>query len=320
MSSKNNNIFEKSPLSAEELIDLLEKRNLVISDKENSKHIINFVGYYRLSGYMASFYKNPSNKDHIFRDGTKFESIIESYNFDRELRIICLGAIEKIEVGFRSILSNVMSLELESSHWFENADCFEKDNRGHSQPENKNYHSEFIKKLENTLGKNKQNPNLKGKKSETFIDHYHKTYDFPNLPPSWMVFETLSFGDVSFCYKNLKIDYRKKIAHYFCVHEKILASWIHAICYLRNLCAHHSRILNRKMSIRPISAHKYKDLLEVGDIHRFYAHASIIKIILDTIEKENSWSDSLKCLLKKFDGIKGNQMGFPDNWDGFDEL
>jgi hypothetical protein len=35
-----------------------------------------------------------------------------------------------------------------------------------------------------------------------FIQHYYATYSRPALPPSWMVFELLSFGTVSLVYKN----------------------------------------------------------------------------------------------------------------------
>ena len=37
----------------------------------------------------------------------------------------------------------------------------------------------------------------------------------------------------------------------FGIDEKILSSWIHTLVYIRNLCAHHSRIWNRTLAIKP---------------------------------------------------------------------
>jgi len=37
----------------------------------------------------------------------------------------------------------------------------------------------------------------------------------------------------------------------FRIDGKILSSWIHTLVYIRNLCAHHSRIWNRILAIKP---------------------------------------------------------------------
>jgi len=37
----------------------------------------------------------------------------------------------------------------------------------------------------------------------------------------------------------------------FGIDEKILSLWIHTLVYIRNLCAHHSRIWNRTLAIKP---------------------------------------------------------------------
>lgn len=293
--------FEKPPLSVSRQISLLQCRGLTIDDLEACKAALTYIGYYRLSGYMLPFYEFPQDK-HIFKQNVKFDEIIKHYEFDRQLRLLCISAIEKIEVAFRVVVSNYMSLYEKNSHWYENKHYF-KDLR---------YHTNLMNELKKTLGKPSAKPYRKPK--EKFIDHYHKKYTYPELPPSWMIFETLSFGDISFLFKNLQDRHKKKIASYFGQDDKILASWIHSLCYLRNLCAHHSRVWNREMSISPKIAKRHKGVQNAGKNQYFFGLVVIIKIILDKLEPANPWVSILDNLIKSFPNIDEKQMGFPKSW------
>lgn len=59
------------------------------------------ISYYRLSAYFLPF---QATKDR-FDEGTTFESIIDVYHFDRELRILTFNAIEKIEIFLRTSIA-----------------------------------------------------------------------------------------------------------------------------------------------------------------------------------------------------------------------
>ncbi|MEI8295476.1 MAG: Abi family protein [Alphaproteobacteria bacterium] len=151
---------------------------------------------------------------------------------------------------------------------------------------------------------------------ERFIEHYRNKYSYPELPPSWMIFETLSFGDISVLFKNLLGCHKKQIANSFDQDDKILSSWMHSLCFLRNLCAHHSRIWNREMSITPKIAKRHQFIQTLGKNHYFFGIAVVIKIILDKIDSENSWDFLLTALIKEFPNINTAHMGFPQEWQG----
>jgi len=86
---------------------------------------------------------------------------------------------------------------------------------------------------------------------EDFINAFRSKYS-NNLPPAWMLAEIASFGILSMLYKNLKPSKEKRdIAHHFGLADRVFETWLHAIVYLRNVCAHHSRLWNRTMSIVP---------------------------------------------------------------------
>ncbi len=92
--------FNKPPQSFEEQLDLLIKRGLIVDDRDEALHYLKHLNYYRLIAYWLPFEK--SRDPHEFLPGTHFSQIINNYLFDRELRLLLLDAIERIEISFRT--------------------------------------------------------------------------------------------------------------------------------------------------------------------------------------------------------------------------
>jgi abortive infection bacteriophage resistance protein len=53
-------------------------------------------------------------------------------------------------------------------------------------------------------------------------------------------------------FKGLKNSVKKEIATKYSLHHKTLISWMHFLTYIRNLCAHHSRLWNKELAIKPV--------------------------------------------------------------------
>lgn len=67
-----------------------------------------------------------------------------------------------------------------------------------------------------------------------------------------MFTEIISFGSLSILFKGLKNEDKRYIAtNYYKLHPKTLIHWLHFLTYVRNICAHHSRLLNKELDIRP---------------------------------------------------------------------
>lgn len=80
---------------------------------------------------------------------------------------------------------------------------------------------------------------------EDFIVSFKAKY-CNRFPPSWITLEITSLGTMSILYSNLKGGRcRRQIAKYFGVADTIMVSWLHTITYVRNICAHHSRLWNK---------------------------------------------------------------------------
>lgn len=87
--------------------------------------------------------------------------------------------------------------------------------------------------------------------SELFVNHFQQAYvEFPDLPV-WMVTEVMSFGGLSKMFMGMSRRDQKVISNRYGLQPIILQSWMHHFVYVRNLCAHHSRVWDRVWAIKP---------------------------------------------------------------------
>ena len=77
-----------------------------------------------------------------------------------------------------------------------------------------------------------------------FKNNYVNTY-----LPSWMALELVTFTHLSKLYDNLRDSSAKtEIAGLYGVNTPILQNWLMILTYTRNICAHHSRFWNKRLS------------------------------------------------------------------------
>lgn len=129
----------------------------------------------------------------------------------------------------------------------------------------------------------------------------------------------MSFGNLSKLYQNLKPSKQKReIANHFGVSDKVMISWLHSIVYLRNVCAHHSRLWNRNMTIQPLDIlTPRKPRINTANIskNRTYYMLCIINYFLQTINPASQFKQKLKTLLSEYPQVDIKAMNFPDDWE-----
>jgi abortive infection bacteriophage resistance protein len=186
------------------------------------------AGGLRLSSYWYPLLALPKSAK-LFKPNANFNQAFKLYCFDRELRRIILSELEKIEIAIRAKLINIMSLAY-SPFWVEDVTLFDD-----------------LAEYTNTKAKLTQESN---RSDEIFIKDFKRKHSNP-LPPCWMLLEVASFGNISKLYSNLKKSPSKReIAHHFGLGVPIFESWLHSLAYIRNACAHHARIWNKKIMIQ----------------------------------------------------------------------
>ena len=298
-------VYNKKPLTIEQQISKLENRGLGFNDKALAASYLSNISYYRLRAYTYPFQDNtdPDN-DHCFiRKNISFKDIIDLYCFDRRLRSLVFNALEKIEVAARTKIIYTYSIATNDSHWYIDPDHFEDEDD----------YEDLKDEMANDIDRS----------NEDFIKQYDNKYDEPKFPPSWMGLEVVSFGSLSKLYELLKkSESKKEIANQFGLCDiKIMENWFHALANLRNCCAHHSRIWNRRFMVHikmPYNTkHSFMDRDTIRGIkqNKLFALLSAIKYISDMISPDNSFKQNLIQLIN--DGgrlLNLKDMGFPENW------
>jgi len=293
--------YLKPHLTLEDQINLLVSRGLVIDDTTFAKHILSNISYYRLSSYFYNFWEDKSG--HKFFGSTKFERIVNIYNFDSELRAICFKAIELIEVSIRTKLSLFLSHN-HGPYWFENDNIII----------NKTSHADNIKSIQDLLNQ---------KIKEQFIkDHFKKYSD--RYPPSWKLLEITSFGLLSRLYGNISpsVKEKKAIARSLGLpNHEFLESWLKSIAYIRNICAHHSRLWDKKLST-PLIPNNLKGTwlsnVSLTNLKRdgLYINLCCIKYLVDSIKPDNDFGSEVLGLLESYkQDVDLDKMHFPKSWD-----
>lgn len=294
--------FSKPPLPLPEQLEKLKSRGLQVPDEALGRSLLRVIGYYRLSAYTLPFQQGHL-PDKPFRTGTSIDDIQALYTFDRELRLLVMDALERVEIGLRSALVNRMSLE-HGPHWFMNP--------GHFTPGFD--HAKFIAGIENGLEMDPGASQPRKKHSEVFINHYYQKYGEPRLPPAWMVAETMALGTLSRVFSGLRrAEDRSYIAKGFCYDEAILRPWFHTLNYVRNLCAHHARLWNRQLVIKSATPKKHARRIQVPD--RLYAVGVVLFDLLRALQPHTRWGGRFIQLMESYPKADLRAMGFPADWD-----
>nr|WP_274519790.1 Abi family protein [Halorhodospira halophila] len=271
------------------------------------------ISYYRLSAYMRPFYQ-PGLTEHRFLSGTTFDDVLDLYVFDRELRLLLLDAVERLEVALRAQLANTLA-EHHGPHGYLDPAIFD----------DRYNHAWLLERLDNAA---------LGRDAEAFLVHYRQKYrSAPNQPPIWMAVELLTFKEVSTLFSQLRLAQdTQRIEKHFGWRFPVLRSWFRSLSDLRNLCAHHSRVWNREFGSRPEMPKKIRapwpDLpqrLPTGSkVHpeqsvipqrRLYMQVIVIESLMQAVSPGSRWAGRLAQLLSRYPSVSRAHMGFPGRWD-----
>jgi abortive infection bacteriophage resistance protein len=305
--------FRKPAHAIEEQIATLHSRGLAIPDETRAHHYLANISYFRLSAYTRPLYK-PGLQEHCFLEGTTFDDVLQLYVFDRELRLLLLDAIERLEVALRAQLTNTLA-EHHGPHGYLDPGIFD----------SRYNHGWLLEKLENAA---------KGREVESFLMHYRKKYRAaPNQPPIWMAVELLTFKEVSTLLAKLRLpEDTQRIERHFGWKMPVLRSWFRSLSDLRNACAHHGRVWNREFGSRPEMPRKVPadwpgipDGIETGSHEhpeqrldprrRLYLQLVVIESLMQVVSPTSHWAERLVTLLDHYPQVSRPHMGFPGHWD-----
>jgi len=327
-------LYAKPWQSYEDQLRLLESRGLRVTDHPKALEYLKRIGYYRLSGYWFPFRERsgpvvlldeqgrkpikPNKVETLaldqFKSGATFENAVNLYVFDKRLRLLALDALERIEIALR----------VDISHTLGQLDRF-----AYLLPDL--LHPDFSRKLDaktgvsghhDWLGKHAQ---LISRSKEEFVRHNKGKYGLPMA--IWVACEVWDFGTLSKLFAGMREQDQNAIsARYGIQNGRIFATWLRSLNYLRNVCAHHSRLWNRNIVDQP----RLPPSAEVAwvapfehDSHakaRCYLLLCLGHHLLRVINPNSSWPERMKAQLQTFPdldhlGLNPAGMGAPQGWE-----
>lgn len=296
------------------------KKYVVFSKKIKMRKFLSYTGYFRASRYgkyVLSYSNSLGGKPNQ-------EFLFNIYEFDTSLRELLMKYCKRAEIQFKSYLSNSISLKLNSSTFY-----LEESNYTPSKGErdrkkkklNQRNFNRFFKKIkedENNLRTNVlKYPELK----EYRKGGKRKKYKIP----SWAAFSYFDLGNIVYIYSYLNGALRKEVLIYGYSRKKYgktttkeVDTWLDAIRNLRNVCAHHNKLVGKTSSIVLLDSLDENNILisNTDLFSRIYA----LKKILKKDDSENLKKE-LKQLIKrkKVDVYKFNIL--PSDWeDRYDRI
>lgn len=306
-------IYSKPALSEAELLARWRERGLFVPDEPKALRYLRNIGYYRLSAYVRSF---EAGQRDVIRPGTTFDDVLGLYVFDRKLRLHMLDAVERVEVALRAALSDHMS-RLAGPHWYEDSTQFK----------SRATHAKLLRDVDDMMeAQRRRRPEgpLGSDRFDSALDHYVDHFDSPVRPPTWIVFEELSFGTTRTVYDSLSDkDVQVSIARSLGLVPPLLSSWLKSYQRVRNICAHHGRLWNRGLGVYP-ALPKSRTIRWLADPtaitnepwrrQRLYPVLVSLQTILHTISPGSTWGIRLHELLEANPGVSLRGMGVPEDW------
>lgn len=318
--------YSKPHLTFEEQVEKLIDRGLECSDKPAAIQLLTAVGYYRVTGYVYPFRKEipEDQRDpaqpfryrlEAIKDGVTFDHVRGIWNFDRKLRNRCLEAVEIIEIGLRTQVAYTLGMHDKFGHLtrssLDEGECKLSSGREDGSDRFEAWIADHEKLRRRAL------------QSEDYVKHNTNIYG--EKLPVWIAVEFLDFGALSQLFGLLRKTDQTAIAQHLGIKGGMLVRrWLRDINYVRNLCAHHSRLWNRVPTYKPGKFTRYQvpEILKHAAEHnvrdKVYVHLAVMAYLVVRIDPTSNWPRSLATVVNKFPDIPyltpEQNMGFPNGW------
>jgi abortive infection bacteriophage resistance protein len=294
--------YTKPALSFEQQAQRLLDRGLIAPDKAILTKRLSSVNYYRLRAYWYTFKRvDPVSGDEHFAPNTTFELIWRRYTFDRQLRLLVMDAVEHVEIA---ILRTRMVEQFTLLHGpFGYCDI-----QNFNPKFTANDYDRLIGELDDAVSRSR----------EDFVQRFRSKYSSEPRLPLWIVAEVMTFGQLFTVFRNMHRCEQQQLARIFDLYPPVMESWLHTLNFIRNACAHHARLWNRELPIRPVIPdernHPEWHNPVKFDNRLIFSVLTLLRYLLRFIDTQNGWQIRLQKLLRDYPEIPVSWMGFPENW------
>lgn len=169
------------------------------------------------------------------------------------------------------------------------------------------FHTRHLAKLQEEISRS----------DEIFIHHYRNTYRHPTSPPVWVLSEIMSLGVLSRWITHMVPADRAVLARVYGLDQGVLKGFVRHLTYVRNLCAHHSRVWNRRLTVTmPLPRRKPAGLVSSfnpNQTRHVYNTLVMLAAMMDLGCPGHLWRTRLQRVIKEH-RVNVQLMGFPKDW------
>lgn len=304
--------YTKPYLTLPDQLQLIKSRGLQVVDDTNAIKCLHRNGYYRLSAYWYPFREIVSGtRTDQFLPGSRFEDAVSLYAFDKNLKLLLLDALERVEIAARAEIALLLGQRDTFAH--ENPALFSPYFTTPSASGRIPY-DEWIQKFQGQVRRS----------ADEFVLHYERQYGARSPLPIWIAIELWDFGMLSHAFSGMDVTDQELVARRFSVPSaRLMRSWLRSLNYVRNVIAHHGRLWNANLvdnpaMPRPRQLPDFSHLIPLTASHsRVYSVCCILNHFTRVIYPQSSWVADMKSLVSGFpvtSYASVGDMGFPAGW------
>jgi len=285
----------KEPKTFAELVSRLKEHHMEVEDELFAEQFLRRVNYYRFTGYALQFRVAPHDSDYV--KGTTFETVVQIYDFDTELRNLLKKWIEVLEVYYRAQIANAFSL----------AKCKKPPHNQHYDFSNY-YNKKDAEEIFDDFKKQK-----KYYKDTLVLQHHQVKYG--DYYPLWVIVEMISLSDLSKLYSCMYNSNQDEIANHVGTGRSVLKNHLHCLSVLRNKCAHAARLYNTELKpSAQLPPNFLRNNLSVKS-NSLFAYIFVVMRRLPEETMKDSLICELRSIIQKYeDSINLSVMGFPEKY------
>lgn len=282
--------------SIEQQLDILERRGLIIDDRDFAGDFLLRNNYYSLiNGYKEFFLdKDRCNKTvEVFIEGTHFYHLTTLYSFDMALRFSLMHHLTSAEKALTTATVHAFCSKYRGPDDYLDPACYCPKTFYHG----KNYTKSLIRLLSIL-----QNAHDGIGEKRPYIEHYRKNYGHV---PLWVLSNALTFGNMSRFYDLQNISVQNETCRLLCqttgeesIKVRRLRLIYATLTQFRNICAHGGRLFCARAGTR--GDRSFADMLEdLAIVSAPYEKDSIARSVETCLSTLNGIAALRKIVEKK---------------------
>lgn len=285
------------PITLDEQVEMM-KKYVSFRQRAKMRTFLSYAGYFRASRYGKFLLSNVEN----IGSKSKQDALFQLYQFDVDLRKILNYYCNRVEVRFKSALSNACAIHTQDGTFYLDKQYYTPSKSERDAKIRKHniwyfnnvFYGDMVNREEKLRKDVVKYPELK---------EYRKGGSRQNNKlPVWVTFSYSEFGTVSMMYSYLRGDLRKNILTYSFSKSKysrkdteLVDTWLAGVRNLRNYCAHNSMVVAMKSSV--VLRDSDDDVTTLPNDNDLYSRLYALKKLLpneDGIRLQNDISKLLK--------------------------